>query len=225
MGTGKEAILVGATGLIGNSLLQQLLEEDAYTKITAVVRRKLPNVHPKLKQVVTDFDDLNARSEEIRGDVVFCALGTTNSKTPDKAQYRKIDYQYPLDIARIAQHNGATQYHLVSSMGADPSSSFFYTRLKGEVEHDLQQIPFKSIHIYRPSLLDGDRKEHRTAESFMTGFMRIINPLLVGSLKKYRSIRAEKVASAMIKQSLIKHSLADAYSPFIYPSDQIEALS
>lgn len=225
MGTGKEAILVGATGLIGKSLLRQLLEEDTYTKVTAIVRRKLSNEHPKLRQLVVDFDNLDAHTEEIRGDVVFCALGTTKSKTPDQEQYRKIDYQYPLDIARIAQQNGATQYHLVSALGADPSSRIFYSQLKGEVECDLQKFPFKSIHIYRPSLLVGDRKEHRTAEGLMTGIMSILNPLLIGSLKKYRSIKADKVASAMIKQSLIKHSPANAHSTFIYPSDQIEALS
>lgn len=225
METQKEAILVGATGLIGNSLLDQLLHEQAYSKVVAIVRKQLSRTHPKLTQIVTDFDDLEAHADEIKGDVVFCALGTTKSKTPDPGQYRKIDYQYPLDIARIAHQNGATQYHLVSSIGADASSSIFYSRLKGEVERDLQKVPFKSIHIYRPSLLDGDRKEHRTAEGFMTGFMRVINPLLIGGLKKYRSIKAKKVASAMIKQSLIKHSPGDPFSPFIYPSDQIEALS
>ena len=225
MGTGKEAILVGATGLIGKSLLTQLLNENAYQQVTAIVRTRLNTEHPKLKQIVTDFDNLDAHAHEIKGDVVFCALGTTRSKTPDKTQYRKIDYQYPLDIARIAHQNGATQYHLVSAMGADASSSIFYSRLKGEVERDLQKIPFKSIHIYRPSLLDGKRQESRTAERVMISVMQMLNPLLVGGLKKYRSIKVETVASAMIRQSLIKHSLADAYSPFIYPSDQIEALS
>ncbi|WEK17577.1 MAG: oxidoreductase [Candidatus Pedobacter colombiensis] len=214
-----EAIIVGATGLIGSSLLQQLLDHPDYKLVTAVVRREIHLQHPKFQQVVVDFDRLENHQEHIKGDVVFCALGTTQNKTPDKAQYRKIDYQYPLDIALIAQQNGASQYHLVSALGANPNSSIFYSKLKGEVERDLKTIPFKSIHIYRPSLLDGDRQEHRSAEGIMIRLMRVLNPLLIGGLKKYRSIKIEKVASAMLKQSL-----KPLTGIFTYDSDQIEGL-
>lgn len=216
----KNAILVGASGLVGSSLLEQLLENPAYSSVLTITRKKLQRQQPKLKQLVINFDELGSHAEEIKGDVVFCALGTTKEQTPDKAQYRKIDYQYPLDIARIACENGASQYHIVSSIGADPSSGIFYLKLKGETERDLQQIPFKSIHIYNPSMLDGDRKEQRTAEGLINGMMHVINPLLIGSLKKYRSIKIEKVASAMIRQSL-----EDLNGVHFYPSDKIEALS
>lgn len=214
-----EAIIAGATGLIGNSLLHQLLDDPGYTKVTVVVRKEIPMQHTKLEQLVVDFDRLDNHEEHIKGDVVFCALGTTKSKTPDQEQYRKIDYQYPLDIAFIAQQNGASQYHLVSALGASEKSSIFYSRLKGEVERDLKSIPFKAIHIYRPSLLDGERREHRSAEGIMIGLMRILNPLLIGALKKYRSIKIEKVASAMLKQSL-----KPLDGIFIYDSDEIEQL-
>lgn len=214
-----EAVIAGATGLIGNSLLHQLLDRPEYTKITAVVRTEIPVQHPKLQQLVVDFDRLENHQYHIKGDVVFCALGTTKHKTPDQEQYRKIDYQYPLDIAFIAQQNGATQYHLVSAMGANEKSSIFYSRLKGEVERDLKTIPFKAVHIYRPSLLVGDRKEHRNAEGFMIGLMNVLNPLLIGGLKKYRSIKIEKVASAMLKQSL-----KPCDGIFTYGSDEIERL-
>lgn len=214
-----EAIIVGATGLIGSSLLDQLLNEPAYTKVTAIVRKEIPRQHPKLQQLVVDFDRLENHQDHIKGDVVFCALGTTKSKTPDKAQYRKIDYQYPLDIAFMAHQNGASQYHLVSAMGADAHSAIFYSKLKGEVERDLKTIPFRSIYVYRPSLLDGDRKEHRSAEGIMISIMRVLNPLLIGGLKKYRSIKIEKVASGMLKQSLKK-----AEGIFTYNSDEIERL-
>lgn len=214
-----EAIIAGATGLIGNSLLHQLLDDPGYTKVTVVVRKEIPMQHTKLEQLVVDFDRLDNHEDHIKGDVVFCALGTTKSKTPDQEQYRKIDYQYPLDIAFIAQQNGASQYHLVSALGASEKSSIFYSRLKGEVERDLKSIPFKTIHIYRPSLLDGERKEHRSAEGIMIGLMRVLNPLLIGSLKKYRSIKIEKVASAMLKQSL-----KPLNGIFIYDSDEIEQL-
>ncbi len=214
-----EAIIAGATGLIGHDLLQQLLEHPDYTKVTALVRKKLPQQHPKLKQLMLDFDRLEDYKDEILGDVVFCALGTTKNKTPDQAQYRKIDHQYPLDLAFIAQQNGVSQYHLVSALGASEKSAIFYSKLKGEVERDLKTIPFKSIHIYRPSLLDGKRKEHRSIERVMIAMMRILNPLLMGSLKKYRSIKAGKVASAMLRQSVQALS-----GTFIYNSDEIERL-
>lgn len=214
-----EAIITGATGLIGNNLLHQLLNHPSYSKVTAIVRTEIPLQHPKFKQLVVDFDRIENHHDYIKGDVVFCALGTTKSKTPDQEQYRKIDYQYPLDIAFIAHQNGITQYHLVSSLGANANSSVYYTKLKGEVERDLKSIPFKAVHIYRPSLLDGDRKEHRNAERFMIGLMRVLNPLLIGSLKKYRSIKIETVASAMLKQSL--KQLDGIYT---YDSDQIVQL-
>lgn len=215
-----EAIIVGATGLIGNSLLHQLLDHPDYTKITAIVRKEIPLQHPKLEQLLVDFDHLENHQDHIKADVVFCTLGTTKSKTPDQEQYRKIDYQYPLDIAFIAQQNGASQYHLVSSLGANAKSAVFYSKLKGEVERDLKSIPFRAIHIYRPSLLVGNRKEHRTGEAFMIGVMRILNPLLIGGLKKYRSIKIDKVASAMLKQSLNPTT-----GIFTYDSEQIELMS
>ncbi|SDL01260.1 Uncharacterized conserved protein YbjT, contains NAD(P)-binding and DUF2867 domains [Pedobacter sp. ok626] len=215
-----EAIVAGATGLIGSSLLQQLLDHPDYTMVTAIVRKEIPLQHPKLRQVVIDFDQLENHQEHLKGDVVFCALGTTKSKTPDKDQYRKIDYQYPLDIAFIAQQNGVSQYHLVSALGANQDSAIFYSKLKGEVERDLKTIPFKAIHIYRPSLLVGDRKERRSGEGIMIGLMRVLNPLLIAGLKKYRSIKIEKVASAMLKQSL-----KPLTGIFTYDSDQIEELS
>ncbi|WP_316811544.1 oxidoreductase [Pedobacter heparinus] len=214
-----EAIIAGATGLIGADLLNQLLDHPAYTRVLAIVRTEIARQHPKLEQLVVDFERLENHQEHIKGDVVFCALGTTKSKTPDQEQYRKIDYQYPLDIAFIALQNGASQYHLVSALGANPGSAIFYSKLKGEVERDLKTIPFKALHIYRPSLLDGDRKEHRSAEGIMIGLMRLLNPLLIGGLKKYRSIKIEKVASAMLKQSL--QPLAGV---FTYDSDEIERL-
>lgn len=215
-----EAIITGATGLIGSNLLDRLLDHPEFTRVTAIVRSEIAKQHPKFQQLVVDFDHLENHQEHIKADVVFCALGTTKSKTPDEKQYRKVDYQYPLDIAFIAQQNGASQYHLVSAMGANVKSSIFYSRLKGEVERDLKTIPFKAVHIYRPSLLDGDRKENRTAEGFMIGLMRILNPVLIGPLKKYRSIKIEHVASAMLKQSLKQGA-----GIFTYNSDEIEKLA
>lgn len=215
----KKAILVGASGSVGNSLLLQLLACKEYSAVLIIVRKELRMQHPKLTQLIIDFDKLSDHAAEIRGDAVFCCLGTTKSKTPNQEQYRKIDYQYPLDVAWIAQTNGAESYHLVSSIGADKNSKVFYTRTKGEVESDLKAVPFKSIHIYRPSALDGPRQETRVLEGVVSAVMYVINPLLIGRLRKYRSIKVETVARAMVRQSL-----DDQRGVFIHESDKIQQL-
>lgn len=215
----KKAILLGATGLIGADLLNKLIADPHYAEVLAISRKAIHINNPKLKQLVVDFDDIDKHAPELFADDVFCCIGTTAKKTPDKTLYKKIDYQYPLDVAKIAFKNGATSYHLVSAMGADVKSSFFYNRTKGEVERDLQRVGYNNLHIYRPSLLDGPRKESRLAEDLMNGLMRWINPLLVGALKKYRSIKTETVASAMRNQAN-----KDLKGIYIYASDEIEKL-
>ena len=214
-----KAIIVGASGSIGNSVLKKLLSNDIYSEVLVLVRKDLGIQHPKLKQLILNFDDINKYAAQITGDVVFSCLGTTKSQTPDEAEYKKIDYQYPLDVAWIAQTNGAKSYHLISSIGADKNSSTFYIRTKGEVERDLKAVPFESIHIYRPSLLDGERKQKRTLEKISITVMHLINPLLFGGLKKYRSIKVDTVASAMIKNSMTAHK-----GVFVYESDQIQEI-
>lgn len=215
----KKAILIGATGLIGADLLKKLLANENYEKVLVIARKTIDINHPKLNQLVINLDELGEHENEIVGDDIFCCLGTTAKKTPDKMLYKKIDYQYPLDVARIGLKNGAKSYHLVSAMGANVKSSIFYNRTKGEVERDLEKLNFDSTHIYRPSLLDGSRSEQRFAEKTMNVLMRLFNPLLIGSLKKYRSIKIEKVASAMLKQA--NKNLKGNY---IYLSDEIENL-
>ena len=216
----KKAILIGATGLIGANLLEKLLASSNYTEVLVIARKKININNPKLKQLTINLDEMHLHTDEITGDDVFCCLGTTVKKTPNLELYKKIDYQYPLDLADIALKNGAKTYHLVSSVGADAKSKIFYTRTKGEVERDLQAIPFQSLNIYRPSLLDGNRKEGRKGENVMIVLMRLINPILVGGLRKYRSIKIEKVASAMLTQAV-----KEPEGIHIYASDEIEQLS
>lgn len=214
-----KAILAGASGSIGSSLLQQLLDHQNYSEVLVLVRKDLGIRHPKLKQLILNFEEISQYAGEITGDVVFCCLGTTKKNTPDEKEYRKIDYQYPLDIAWIAQVNGAKSYHMVSSIGANKNAATFYIRTKGEVERDLKAVPFKSLDIYRPSLLNGQRQEKRVAEKVMNLLMAVLNPLLFGSLKKYRSIRVQTVARAMLNQSL-----KDEKGVFIHESDEIQEL-
>ena len=214
------AVIAGASGLVGGYLLDILLQNAGYQDITILVRKELPVHHNKLKQVVVDFDRLADYESEITGRALFSCLGSTQKKTPDLSIYHKIDHDYTLQLAQIAAKNGMKQFHLVSSMGANPSSSNFYTKMKGETEDDLKNAGLKCLHIYRPALLTGDRKEKRSSEPFLIGLFKLINPLLLGSLRKYRSIPAKTVAAAMYKQSLINQE-----GIFIHPSDEIKELA
>jgi uncharacterized protein YbjT (DUF2867 family) len=185
-----------------------------------LVRKEIPVQHKKLVQLVVDFDNLDNVRSSINGHALFCCLGSTKSKTPDMSIYRKIDHDYPVKLAQIAKQNQMPHYHLVSAIGANSKSLNFYTKMKGETEQEIQLVGIKSLHIYQPSLLTGNRKEHRLAEGVATTIMKVIDPLLIGGLKKYRSIAAITVATAMYKQSLNQEE-----GVFIHPSDHIKQLA
>ncbi len=216
----NKAIIAGASGLIGSNLLNILLQKPGYDEVLVLARKELGVKHKKLVQLVIDFEKLDEHVAAITGHAVFCCLGSTRKKTPGLADYRKIDHDYPLKLAQLAKQNGVEQYHLVSAIGANSKSSNFYTKMKGETEIDIQNAGLKCLHIYEPSLITGDRKEYRPAERIATVLMKIIDPLLTGSLKKYRSIPAETVALAMFNESL-----KNAEGVFIHPSDKIKLLA
>jgi len=216
----NKAIIAGSTGLIGSKLLQILLRENFYDEVLILVRKKIDLDHKKLTQLVVNFDQLDNHAEALTGHALFSCLGTTNNKTPDKTVYRHIDHDYPVQLAQLALKNGIEQYHLVSSIGADSGSSFFYTKTKGETEADIQQLGLPALHIYRPALLTGDRLEKRPMVKTIAVIYKIIDPLLFGNWKKYRSIAGETVAMAMYKQST-----KNITGTFIYESDQIKQLS
>jgi len=199
---GKKAIVAGATGLIGSQLLEILLATDTYDEVLILLRKKLDITHPKLTQLVTDFDQIENHSASITGYAVFSCLGTTRSKTPDRNIYYKIDHDYPLRLAKLANANGLKQFHLVSSIGANPSSKTFYIRLKGEVERDVSALNFYSCFMYEPSMLTGREYETRFGEVFFEELFKIVNVLLIGRWKKYRSVSGAAVARAMYEQSL-----------------------
>jgi uncharacterized protein YbjT (DUF2867 family) len=215
-----KAVVAGASGLIGSSLLDILLNAPEYDEVLILVRKELPLSHKKLVQLVIDFDQLDNHAASITGRAIFCCLGSTKKKTPDLAAYRKIDYEYPLELAKLAKKNGVKQYHLVSALGANAASSNFYTKMKGETEDAIGKVGVKCLQIYEPSILTGDRKESRPMERFAIGVMKLIGPLLVGGLKRYRSIPAETVAKAMFNQSLKNEE-----GIFVHPSDQIKLLA
>jgi uncharacterized protein YbjT (DUF2867 family) len=216
----KKVIIAGASGLIGSKLLNILLLKPDYDEILVLVRKELAVKHNKLIQLIVDYDELDRYKKAITGHALFCCLGSTRKKTPDLTEYRKIDHDYPLKLAELAKENGIAQYHLVSAIGANAKSSNFYSKMKGETENDIKHIGLRCLHIYRPSLLTGNREESRVGERIAIWLMQVINPFLVGNLKKYGSIPAAIVALAMFKEST-----QNSDGTFIHPSDKIRILA
>ena len=194
----KSAILFGASGLVGSSLLTQLLDNPVYDKVFIVVRKPLNIQHPKLTMLIGDYAALPNLKPQLKADEIFIALGTTKKKTPDQNEYYQIDHDYPVLAASIAKDNGARSVLLVSAIDANANSKIFYVQTKGQVEADIIALGFEHTYIFRPSLLVGDRKESRPAEKFFIGLFSILNPLFAGSWKRYHSIRAKDLATAMI---------------------------
>jgi uncharacterized protein YbjT (DUF2867 family) len=194
------AVVLGATGLIGEQLVQQLLADSAFSKIRILVRRQVKLSHPKLEVQIVNFDNLvEYRSKLGKGDCIFCCIGTTQKKVKgDKIKYRKIDIDIPVNAAKMAKDAGFTNYLLVSAAGANAHVSNFYLRLKGEVEKEIAALNFVSFHAFRPGILLGDRKEFRLGETIGKGVMQAISGLLIGNLKKYKGIEGADVAKAMI---------------------------
>lgn len=193
------ALLAGATGLVGGECLRRLLAEPRYAKVFAPTRRPLPE-HPKLVQLPAEFDaELPA---ELAGGDVFCCLGTTIRKAGSQDAFRRVDHGIILALARRALGSGARQFLLVSSIGADPASGVFYSRVKGEVERDVAALPFRSVAILRPSLLLGARAESRPGEALAQAAAPLLSLLLAGPLKGYRPIEAAVVARALLRAAL-----------------------
>ncbi len=192
--------ILGGSGLIGMHLIKQACADHYFTKINVIVRRPLATKDPKINELVIDFADLSSVIKETIGDALVCTLGTTRKKTPDKKYYREIDLTYTLISAKGALENGHKQVHLVSSIGANEKSSVFYPALKGEIERLICELSFDSTFIYRPSILIGKREAARPLECLSQRISSLINPLLLGSLKKYRSISGEKVAEKIINE-------------------------
>lgn len=189
----KTALVLGATGLIGDQLTHQLIESSWYDKVKVLVRTPLNWQHPHLQEVPFDFERPNGLIAQ--ADDIFCCLGTTMKKAGSKEAFKRVDYHYPINIAQLGLANGASQFAIVTAMGADPESSFFYNRVKGEVERDLMAMNFPTLLIFRPSLLLGNRSENRLGERLAEGVMQLLSPVIPA---KYKGIEASKVASAML---------------------------
>lgn len=218
--SGKSALIAGATGLTGSKLVEVLLEHPEYDKVIVFVRRPLALEHPKLEQIHVDYYRIEDYKKHFQVDDVFCCLGTTIKKAGSQKAFRKVDYDYPVALAQLAKSAGAKNFLVVSAMGADSRSNIFYNRVKGQMEDRLKKMELPALHIFRPSLLLGDRKEFRLGEKAASLISPVFSPLLRGRMKKYKPIQAEQVAKAMCAAVQ-----SDGDGIHIYPSDKIVELA
>ena len=214
----KTALIFGSSGLIGNHLLSVILQNNDYNHIKLFVRSESKNNNSKVEIVQTDFTNLEKYKDLIVGDDCFFCIGTTRKNTPDKNEYRRIEYSIPISVAQIAKLNSVKSFIYVSSLGANPSSSGPYLKNKGQVEEELNNLDFSKLAIIRPSILLGKRKEHRLGESIGVYVMQKLSPFFLGKLKKYKPIQAQYVAKAMVAIA------QNNYQKTIFESDQLEMI-
>ncbi len=203
---GRRAVIAGASGLVGQSLLQLLLESPEIDAVVSLGRRKLGLASPKLGEQILDFADAAALAgalAEARGDDVFCCLGTTIKKAGSQAAFRAVDHDAPLALAKAALGAGAQQFLVCTAVGADAHSRVFYSRVKGELEEALRGLAFpRGVKIVHPSMILGDRQERRPLESMLGLPMKWSSPIFKGPLWRYRPIAAERVARALFNAAL-----------------------
>lgn len=213
----KTALVIGSTGLIGSQLVDILLESEHYKKVIIFVKRESGKSHPKLEQHIINFDAPETYQHLVKGDDLFCTIGTTIKKAGNQSAFRKVDYEYPIAFSKIAKTNNIKQFLIVSSLGANKDSNNFYLKTKGEMEAALTKANFETAVIVRPSLLLGHRSEFRLGEKIGAFFSKGFSFLLFGSLKKYHPIESSTVARAIY---LLAQSNVKGYT--IYESDELQ---
>lgn len=195
--SGIRALLAGATGLVGGHCLSELLCDNDFSTVTVLTRRPVEWISPKLTVHVVDFDHLRDHAGAFNVDVVLCCLGTTHRVAGTPEAFAKVDHIYVAELARLAAAQGAQRFVLVSAVGADPSSPVFYNRVKGRAETAVSELPFKAVHILRPSLLIGQRWQPRTVEHWSQQLAPLWSWFLWGPFSRYRPVSAETVAARM----------------------------
>jgi uncharacterized protein YbjT (DUF2867 family) len=195
----KTAIVIGATGLVGWALTDQLGNADHVRKVITPTRRPSPHASPKVDNRIVDFDLLEDQAALFAADLLFSCLGTTRKQAGSIAAQRKVDLDYQYRAARLAADHGVRHYLLVSASGANAKSNNPYLRMKGELEEKVQALPFERISIFQPSLLLGQRAEFRLGETLGALLLPIL--CTIPGLRRYRPIRGEEVAAKMVQVS------------------------
>ena len=208
----RTLLVVGSTGLVGQSVLQQALDHPAVGQVVAPTRRPLP-AHPRLLNPVVDFEALPGDAPWWAADAVICTLGTTIKKAGSQAAFYRVDHDHPLRVAELARRHGARAFALNSALGADASSRVFYSRTKGELERDLQRLGYPSLTLVRPGLIGGERAESRPAERLGVLVSEWLRPVLPA---RYRVVPAQRIAF-----HLLQAALAELPGLHVIPSDAI----
>ena len=215
----KQALIAGSTGLIGGHLLSILLDDENYDTVISISRRTTVIAHDKLREVICSFDKMDEVADQLVAHDLFICLGSNMKKAGSKEAFELFDYTYPLQLSKIALKNGVQQVSLVSALGANNSSLFFYNRVKGDLEMAISELQFETVNILRPSILLGEREETRVKENMAQGFYKALGWVFVGPIKKYKAIDGETVAMAMNK-------IARSNTPGIniFDSEEIETI-
>ena len=198
----KSALVAGGTGLVGSQLVKLLIQSAKFDGVKVLVRKENPTQIEGADVLEVDYERLSEFEQYLKADVIFCCLGTTIKKAGSKEKFRKVDYAYPYELAKLCLKNGDIQFNIITANGANSNSFFFYNRVKGDIEKALEGLNIQNLNIFRPSLLLGKRNEKRITEEVGSIFASVVNPLLVGKLKKHRAIQGLTVARAMLNVSL-----------------------
>lgn len=194
----RSAIVAGASGLVGERVLRRLLAGGTHDRVIAFVRGPVNITHKKLEQRTVDYERMGRMSAFPRAEDVFCCLGTTIRKAGSPEAFHKVDVGYVARLAEVSVRAGAAQFLLVSSVGASAQSGNFYLRCKGEAEDMVRTLPYKGVQIFRPSFLIGHRREKRAGEAAGIALARLVSVAMLGPAARYRPIRADDVAKAMV---------------------------
>lgn len=216
----KTALIFGASGLVGGYCLDFLLAHAAYQRVVAFVRKPLDKEHDRLRQVIIDFDRMDDFRKQLQGEDLFLCLGTTMAKAGSREAFYKVDFKYSYKVAQMAAEQGVNQLFLVSAVGADKDSLFFYNRVKGELEEAIKELPFWAVHIFQPSVLLGERNENRWGEEIAGKLGKVIDNFTGGMLSKYRPVEADVVAQAMVNAAQ-----QISRGVHIYPSNYLQNLA
>jgi len=198
----KEVTVVGGSGLIGSELLKQLIESNNISKIHVLVRKEVIFSSPKISVHAVDFENEEQLKNSIHGEIIYCCIGTTKAKTPDVFNYEKIDRDIPVRLAQIGKLVGIQQFHLISAIGANTHSKINYNRIKGEAEEGVENSKIPTIFIYHPAMLIGKRSESRPLEWIAQKISPLVDLFMMGSLKKFHSVKAQNLAATLLKNSL-----------------------
>lgn len=215
-----EVSIIGASGLVGHELTLILAHLPEVTKIKAFTRSPLGRMPAKVENYIINFDSLSNYEQDLKAEVFICCLGSTIKKAGSKDNFKKVDYEYALNFAKLAEKTAAKKFLIITAMGASSNSLVFYNQVKGQLEDKIRELHISQVEVFRPSLILGERKESRTGEEFMKKAFHAIPKLFSGPLEKYRPIEASDIAKAMAIATL---DFREGF--FIYPSSRIQKIA